>query len=102
MRPDTDPSNGNAAAWFVDRHVDEGSGGRMAFVDPRRSLTYGELRDASARFAAALLAAGVKREHRIALILLDCVEVPIAFWGALRAGVVPVPINTLLPPELVE
>jgi 4-hydroxybenzoate-CoA ligase len=102
MRPDTDPSNGNAAAWFVDRHVDEGSGGRMAFVDPRRSLTYGELRDASARFAAALLAAGVKREHRIALILLDCVEFPIAFWGALRAGVVPVPINTLLPPELVE
>ena len=94
--------SGNAASWFVDRHVDEGSGDRLAFVDPRRSLTYEQLRDASARFAAALLAAGIAREHRIALILLDCVEFPIAFWGALRAGVVPVPVNTLLPPDLVE
>ena len=93
--------DGNAAAWFVDRHVAENRGERLVFVDPRRSLTYAQLRDASARFGAALLAAGVAREHRIALILLDTVEFPIAFWGALRAGVVPVPVNTLLPPEQV-
>ncbi len=99
MRVDTAESNGNAASWFVDRHVAAGGGERLAFVDARTSLTYGELRDASARFAAAVLAAGVPREHRIALILLDCIAFPIAFWGALRAGVVPVPVNTLLAPE---
>ena len=95
------PANGNAAAWFVDRHVEAGNGGRVAFVDPRRWLTYAELRDDSARFAAALQQAGVGRERRIALILLDTVAFPVAFWGALRTGAVPVPVNTLLPPEQV-
>ncbi len=59
-----------------------------------------ELAAASARFAAGLRAAGIERERRIALVMLDTVDFPIAFWGALRAGVVPVPINTLLPPEI--
>ena len=56
--------------------------------------------DASARFAAGLRAAGIERERRIALVMLDTVDFPIAFWGALRAGVVPVPINTLLPADI--
>jgi len=93
-------SEGNAANWFVDRHVREGRGGQVVFRDPARSLTYAELRQECARFAAGLTAAGIGRERRIALILLDTVEFPVAFWGALRAGVVPVPINTLLPPDL--
>jgi len=93
-------SHGNAADWFVDRHLREERGDRRAFTDPRRSLSYRELRDESARFAAGLAAAGVVRERRIALILLDTVEFPVAFWGALRAGVVPIPVNTLLPAEL--
>lgn len=91
--------NGNAASWFVDRHVEEGRGERRAFVDFEQSLTYGELRDASARFASALLGEGIAREQRIALVLLDTIAFPIAFWGALRAGVIPVPVNTLLAAE---
>jgi 4-hydroxybenzoate-CoA ligase len=55
---------------------------------------------ASARFAAGLHAAGIERERRIALVMLDTVDFPVAFWGAIRAGVVPVPINTLLPPDI--
>ncbi len=93
-------TNGNAVDYFVDRHVREGRGGRLAFADPWRSLTYGELAAASARFAVALWAAGVQREQRIALVMLDTVDFPIAFWGAIRAGVVPVPINTLLPADI--
>ena len=92
---------GNAADHFVDRHVRDGNGERLAFNDSWRRLTYAGLRDASAAFAGALRAAGIAREQRIALLLLDTIDVPIAFWGALRAGVVPVPINTLLPPDLV-
>src|SRR5690348_18430837 len=92
--------NGNAYDYFVDRHVREGNGGRLAFVDPWRSLTYAELAAASARFAAGLRAAGIERERRIAMVMLDTVDFPVAFWGAIRAGIVPVPINTLLPPEI--
>jgi 4-hydroxybenzoate-CoA ligase len=93
-------SSGNAVDYFIDRHLREGRGDRLAIIDPHRSLTYAQLASESARFAAGLRAAGVERERRIALVMLDTVDFPIAFWGAIRAGVVPVPINTLLPPDI--
>ena len=96
-----DEPDGNAFDYFVARHVREGRGDRVAFTDPWRSLTYAELDAASARFAAGFAAAGITREQRIALVMLDIIDFPIAFWGALRAGVIPVPINTLLPPDII-
>src|SRR6202158_2578719 len=93
-------SNRNAGDYFIDRHLREGRGDRLAFADPWRSLSYADLAAASARFAAGLRAAGIERERRIALLMLDTVDFPIAFWGALRAGVVPVPVNTLLPVDI--
>src|SRR5918911_1096674 len=93
-------ANGNAADYFIERHLREDRGERLAFCDPWRSLSYAQLSAASARFAAGLTSAGVERERRIALSMLDTIDFPIAFWGALRAGVVPVPINTLLPAEI--
>ena len=93
--------DGNAVGYFVDRHTNEGRGDAVAFQDPWRSLTYGALDTATRHFADALRAAGVARERRVALLLLDTVDFPIAFWGAIRAGVVPVPINTLLTHEVV-
>src|SRR5580698_7821837 len=96
----SDEPAGNAYDYFVARHQREGRGDRVAFSDPWRSLTYAELDAASARFAAGLAAAGIERERRIALVMLDTIDFPIAFWGALRAGVIPVPINTLLPADI--
>lgn len=93
--------NQNAVAWFADRHVAEGNGARLAFQDPWRSLTYQDLQTATYRFAGALRQAGIGRERRIVLLLHDTIDFPIAFWGAIRAGVVPVPINTLLTVETV-
>jgi 4-hydroxybenzoate-CoA ligase len=95
------PTSGNAVDYFVDRHLREGRGDAIAFRDPWRSLSYAGLAAATHRFAGALPAAGVGRERRIALLLLDTIDFPIAFWGAVRAGVVPVPINTLLTNEVV-
>ncbi len=95
-----DTASGNAASWFVDRHVREGRGGRVVFIDPWRSLTYAALHDETARFAGALAGAGIRREERIALVLRDSCAFPVAFWGAMRAGIVPVPLNTLLPSAL--
>jgi 4-hydroxybenzoate-CoA ligase len=74
--------NGNAYEYFVERHLREGCGDRVAFTDPWRVLTYAELDAASARFAAGLAAAGIERERRIALVMLDAIDFPIAFWGA--------------------
>ncbi len=86
----------NAAADFVDRNVREGRGDRLAFVDPRRSLTYRQLQARCNRFANALPRLGIGRERRVMMIMLDTVEFPVVFWGAIKAGVVAVPINTLL------
>ena len=91
--------NQNAAAYFVDRHLSEGRGGKIAFQEAdgdRRALSYGELADQSARFADALTRHGVRREERVAMIVRDQIEFPIAFWGAMKAGAIPVPLNTLL------
>jgi 4-hydroxybenzoate-CoA ligase len=86
----------NAAVDFVDRNVQEGRGGKTAFIDPSRNLTYGELLDHVARVGPMLARFGVERENRIAMILLDTVEFPVLFWGAIRAGIVPVLLNTRL------
>jgi len=88
----------NAASYFVDRHVAEARGDKVAFreVGTGRSLTYGALAAATGRAAAALLAADMRPEERVAMLVLDQIEFPILFWGALKAGVIPVPLNTLL------
>ncbi len=86
----------NAAVDFVDRNVAEGRGDKTAFIDTARNLTYGELRDATARMGPLLARMGIEPENRIGLVLLDTVDFPILFWGAIRAGIVPVLMNTRL------
>jgi 4-hydroxybenzoate-CoA ligase len=89
----------NAASDMVDRNVAEGRGAKAAFIDPAETLTYGELQARANRMANLLGTYGVPRESRIALLLLDTVDFPVAFWGAIKAGVVPVCLNTLLTTE---
>src|SRR5450631_1801167 len=86
----------NAAVDFLDRNLAEGRGEKLAICDPERSLTYRQLLDAAARVGPALATFGVEAENRIALIVFDSLEFPILFWGAIRAGVVPVLLNTRL------
>jgi benzoate-CoA ligase len=71
--------------------------GKVAFIDDHGSLTYGELAERIRRFAAALRASGLRREERVLLLMHDCNHWPVAFLGALYAGVIPVAVNTLLP-----
>ena len=89
----------NAVSDFVDANVDRGWGDKIAFTDPTRDLTYGALEAATCQFARGLHALGLRPESRIVLLLLDTVDFPIAFWGAVRAGIVPIPLNTLLTAE---
>ena len=90
----------NAAADFVDANVARGLGSKVAFVDPDRSLTYGELQARTCQFAAALKRLGLRQEDRLLLLLPDTVDYPVAFWGTLRAGVIAIPLNTLLPADV--
>jgi 4-hydroxybenzoate-CoA ligase len=86
----------NAVTWLLDRNVDEGRANKLAFTDTVSELTYGELQQQSRRLANLLRRLGVRREERVAMIMLDTIDFPIVFLGAIRAGIVPVPLNTLL------
>ncbi|WP_308342361.1 benzoate-CoA ligase family protein [Roseobacter insulae] len=94
----------NAASYFVDRHIPEGRGDKIAYREAGtlRSLTYQALVDGSERVAGALTQAGFRQEERAAMLMLDTVEFPQVFFGALKCGVVPVPINTLLAPPVYD
>ncbi len=69
---------------------------KVACIDDKSSLTYGELDKRVQRFAAALHAIGLRREERVLVLMQDTVDWPVAFLGCLYAGVVPVAVNTLL------
>src|ERR1700736_917375 len=86
----------NAVTWLLDRNVEEGRAEKLAFTDTVSELTYGALQERSRKLANLLRRLGVRREERVAMIMLDTVDFPIVFLGAIRAGVVPVPLNTLL------
>src|SRR5271168_1075598 len=93
----SDPSGSyNAVTWLLDRNVEEGRAEKLAFTDTVSDLTYGELQRQSRRVANLLRRLGVRREERVAMIMLDTVDFPATFLGAMRAGIVPVPLNTLL------
>ena len=74
-------------------------GDRIAYIDDHETLSYSALEDRARRLAAALVGAGVRREERVLLLMLDTCDWPVAFLGCLYAGVLPVAVNTLLKPE---
>jgi benzoate-CoA ligase len=81
------------------RHLLEANAGRpdkAAFIDDAGVVAYAQLDERVRRFAAGLKDAGVKREERVLLLMQDGNDWPVAFLGALYAGVLPVAVNTLL------
>jgi benzoate-CoA ligase len=89
------PDRFNAAAYLLSLNANRS--GKLAYIDDHQRLTYRELDDRVRRCATGLLAAGLKRGDRMLMVMHDSVDFPVAFLGALWAGVLPVPVNTLLP-----
>lgn len=90
------PRDYNFAADILERNLKAGRANKPAYVDPRGVWTYGQLADRVARFGAVLRALGLRREERVLICLLDTIDWPTAFLGCIKAGVVAVPVNTLM------
>src|SRR5436190_11699303 len=90
------PPQFNAATYFVDRHIDEGRGAKIAIECGDERVTYAQLQERVNRFGSALKSKfGVQRGERVALLLLDGPAFFYAFFGAIKIGAVPIPTNTL-------
>ena len=92
----TIPREYNAAADLVGRNLQAGRAGKVAYIDDEGSCTFGELARRVDRFASALVRHGVQPESRVLIAMLDTIDWPVAFLGAIKAGAVPVAANTLL------
>ena len=93
---DAVPRDYNFAADILKRNLDAGRGEKVAYIDHRGSYSYAALAARVERFGHVLRALDVRREERVLMCLTDTIDWPTAFLGAIKAGVVAVPVNTLL------
>ena len=93
----------NAAAFFIDRHVENGRDNSTAIECEGRHVSYGDLYAQVNRTGSALRTTlGVRPEERVLLLMLDGPEMVFAFFGAIKIGAVPIPTNTLWTPAEYE
>jgi len=92
------PRDYNAAVDLIGRNLAAGRGAKVAYIDDGATCTYAQLAERVDRAANALRSLGIDREERIAIAMLDSADWVAVFLGAIKAGIVPVALNTLLTP----
>src|SRR3979411_354437 len=97
----TIPQRYNASRILFD-NLGKGRGDRLALTGPLGERSYAELCAEASRWGHGLLSLGLKRGDRVLMFLDDTPAYPAAFFGAVRAGLVPLLINTLTPPDLLQ
>jgi acyl-coenzyme A synthetase/AMP-(fatty) acid ligase len=85
------PDRYNVADAFVDRHIREGRGGRIAVTYGPRQFTYAEIAEQINRAGNALLDMGIQEEQRVTLLLPDIPDFVVAYFAAMKIGAVAVP-----------
>ncbi|MBV9349058.1 MAG: benzoate-CoA ligase family protein [Pseudolabrys sp.] len=90
------PRDYNFAADILESNLKAGRANKPVYIDPRGEWTYGQLAERVARFSAALRGLGLRREERVLICLTDTIDWPTAFLACLKAGIIAVPVNTLL------
>jgi len=93
---DTPQQPYNAAVDLIERNLSAGRGSKTAFIDDRGSYSYSDVAERIHRCANVLRAMGLESGKRIVMCLLDTIDFPTCFLGAIEAGIVPIPLNTLL------
>jgi benzoate-CoA ligase family protein len=86
----------NVAVPFIDRHILEGRSSKTAIRTAERDISYGELAQNVNRCGNLLRSLGASGGDRVLMVVKDCPEFFYLFWGAIKAGLTPVPVNTLL------
>jgi acyl-coenzyme A synthetase/AMP-(fatty) acid ligase len=97
----TIPENYNASRILFD-NLEAGRGERLALTGPGGTRTYAELCAEASQWGHGFQSLGLKRGDRILMFLDDTPVYPAAFFGAVRSGFVPLLINTLTPPDLLQ
>jgi benzoate-CoA ligase len=94
------PLQYNATVDLLEGNLDAGRGGKTAYIDRRGSWTYAQLSERVDRVGGLLKSLGVEREQRVLMCMQDDIDFPTVFLGAIKAGVVPVAVNTLFNSEV--
>ncbi|MFM1654520.1 benzoate-CoA ligase family protein [Brevibacillus sp. B_LB10_24] len=89
----------NAAARFIDENVNNGIGDKVAIYYEDRQITYKQLQNSVNQAGNALKKLGLEMEHRILLVCHDTPEFIASFYGAVKIGAVPIPVNTMMHPS---
>jgi benzoate-CoA ligase family protein len=87
------------ASLLLDANLAAGRGEKTAIICGEERISYAALLERVCRLGNALRALGMDREQRVLLCLDDTPAFPVAFFGAIRAGIVPVPFNPLFKPD---
>jgi len=90
------PRDYNAAYDLIERNLAAGRGARIAYIDDAGQYTFSQLAERVNRFGSGLRALGLEMENRVLLALTDTIDFPTAFLGAIKAGIIPVAVNTVL------
>src|SRR6266851_166251 len=93
------PDQFNAATAFLDRNLDEGRAQKTAIYHAGTAYTYAQIAELANRIGNGLLDLGLDMEQRVGLLLLDSPQFAAAFFGAIKIGAVPVPMNTMMRPN---
>jgi benzoate-CoA ligase len=90
------PRDYNAAYDLIERNLRAGRAARIAYIDDHGACTYGELAERVNRCANALTSLGLEMEQRVLVCLHDTIDWPAVFLGCIKAGIIPIAVNTLL------
>ena len=93
------PREYNAAYDLIERNLAAGRAAKLAYIDDGGQYSFGQLAERVNRFGSGLQAMGLEMEHRVLLALTDTIDFPTAFLGSIKAGIIPVAVNTLLTPK---
>ena len=86
----------NVAVPFIDRHLDEGRADKPAIRTVEETVTYAELAERVDRCGNVFKSLGIGAGERVLMLVKDSPEFIYAFFGAIKSGVIPVPVNTML------
>jgi benzoate-CoA ligase family protein len=94
------PERYNATADLLDGNLEAGRGGRVAVrTADGGALTYDQVAASANRLGNGLRELDVEMENRVVMAVLDSPEFAATFFGAIKLGAVPVPVNTNLKPQ---